>query len=122
MKVILISSGKGQVLSGKVDADLYIDCRGINNPHRDPEIGHLTGDDPKVHHWLLKHNFSYATSAMEMILTALNSAQTRNSFKASPDKPLTVCFFCLAGVHRSRGMKHVVGKLLRGSQVEVEIV
>ena len=122
MKIALISSGKNAVLSGQVPADLYIDCRGMVNPFRDPVIGGKTGDDPEVQAWIKEKNHFYVTAATDMIRIAEKTASTRNSFKAAPAKPLTVCFFCLAGVHRSRGMKNVVGANLKSMGFDVEIV
>lgn len=118
----LISAGKGAVLTGQIDADLFIDCRGMINPFRDPVIGHKTGDDIEVQQWIWRNNKPYVEACIAMIQTALQSAQSRNSFKANPGKPLTVCFFCMAGVHRSRGMKNVVGGWLKNSDEEVVIV
>jgi RNase adaptor protein for sRNA GlmZ degradation len=121
MNVRLISSGKHAVLSGQINADLYIDCRVVRNPHRDPEIGGLTGDSPKVQSWMAKENPEFLRSVVKLIELGLLTADTRNSFKGDSLKPFTVCFFCLAGVHRSRSAKHVAGNILkqRGHQVEV---
>jgi RNase adaptor protein for sRNA GlmZ degradation len=122
MKLRLISSGKSAVLSGQVNADLFIDCRGMVNPFRDPVLSGKTGDDPEVQNWILSYNKDYIEACRLQIIVALASASSRNSFKAC-DKPLTVCFFCLAGVHRSRGMKNVLGQVFRhilgGDKVEV---
>lgn len=122
MKIILASCGKSQAMSQ--EADLYIDCRGMINPFRDPELGHLTGDDPKVQEWIKDKNTAYVQACLVLIGTAIESAASRNSFKRSPGKPLKVVFFCLAGVHRSRGMKNVIGEELKMSvpPLEVEIV
>lgn len=124
MKIRLISSGKADVLGGKTAADLYIDCRGMVNPYRDPVLGGKSGDDPVVQEWVREHNSGYVGAAVEMIYTAYKTAASRNSFKRDPLKPLTVCFFCMAGVHRSRGMKNVVGSVLGemvGLKDQVEI-
>lgn len=121
MKVILVSAGKSSVLSGKVNADLYIDCRGMINPYRDPVLGGKTGDDVEVQEWVSKNNAAYVGACEEMIHTALKSAPSRGSFQRS-QKPLTVCFFCMAGVHRSRGMKNVVGKRLAADGFDVEVI
>lgn len=120
MLIRLISSGKSAVLGGQINADLYIDCRVIVNPHRDPVIGGYTGDTPELQSWLAKENPEFLRAAVKLIELGVKTAPSRNSFKAET-KPFTVCFFCLAGVHRSRGSKHVVGNILkqRGHQVEV---
>jgi RNase adaptor protein for sRNA GlmZ degradation len=120
--IVLKSAGKGQVLTGQLNADLYIDCRGMINPFRDPDLGHLTGDDPKVQDWIKQNNSAYVGACLDQILTAVQSSASRNSFKRAPEKPLTVCFFCMAGVHRSRGMKHVVGEILKASGVGEVVV
>lgn len=120
MKLVLMSAGKSAVLSGKVPADLYIDCRGMVNPFRDPVLGGKTGDDPEVQKWISEKNSPYVEGVLAMIETAIKSAPTRGSFQREA-KPLTVCFFCLAGVHRSRGMKNVIAKALKEGGEEVEV-
>ena len=50
----LMNCGKGQI--GTVGASLYLDCRIMWNPYRDPILGHLTGDDPEVQQWIEKEN------------------------------------------------------------------
>jgi RNase adaptor protein for sRNA GlmZ degradation len=123
MLIRLISAGKAAVLGGQINADLYLDCRVVWNPHRDATLGHLTGDTPEVQSWMAKENPEFLRAATKMVELGVQTSNTRNSFKASKDplRPFTVCFFCLAGVHRSRSAKHVVGNMLRqrGHQVEV---
>jgi RNase adapter protein RapZ len=120
MLVRLISSGKSAVLGGQINADLYIDCRVMVNPFRDPKLGGKTGDDPEVQSWIVKENHEFVRAVVKLIELGLTTAPSRNSFKQEA-KPFTVCFFCLAGVHRSRGTKNVLGNILkqRGHQVEV---
>jgi RNase adaptor protein for sRNA GlmZ degradation len=133
VKIILTSTGKSSVLRSAAgeasgppfNADLYIDCRGMVNPFRDPILGGLNGDAKPLQDWIRLKNAPYVDAAVKMIDTALASAPTRNSFRKHDggEKELLVCFFCLAGVHRSRGLKHVVADVLRGmygsSNVEV---
>lgn len=100
------SSGKSDVLGGKISADLYLDCRVIKNPFREPSLGGKTGDDPEVQDWLVK-NASQTIDAYEFLVRAgLGSWKTRNSGKSSD--VFKVHCFCLAGVHRSRGVKNVL--------------
>lgn len=116
----LISAGKPEVQGGKVSADLFLDCRIMWNPYRDPVLGKLTGDDPKVQDWIKQENKPVITAFLDLIDTGLKTRSTRNSGR-DPQKPFTVCFFCLAGVHRSRGMKHVIGSILRAGGEEVVV-
>lgn len=133
----LLSTGKSAVLSGQINADLYVDCRVIRNPHRDPAIGHLNGDDPKVQAWLVKENFAFLRAVLTLIKLGLETAPSRNSFReagngsalvleGSSGKPFTVAFFCLAGVHRSRGSKNVIASMLKSDEAlkgwEVEVI
>lgn len=120
MKLRLISSGKGAVLSGQVNADLYIDCRGIVNPFRDPTLAGHHGSSQVLKDWMRKNNSPYIGAAEDMIEVAIHTAGTRNSF-SDPNKPLTVCFFCLAGQHRSPAMKHVVAEDFKANNIEVEV-
>lgn len=108
-KVQLSSSGKSEV--GKMDCDLYIDCRGITNPFRDPVMGKLHGSDPQLIKWMEEQNPAYIEAALSMIDKAIETRPTRNSGK-DPEKPLRVRFFCLAGQHRSPAMKMAVLKRL----------
>ncbi len=117
-KLVLMSAGKSAVLSGAIAADLYIDCRVIWNPFRDPVLGGLTGDHAAVQHWLREKNGEFISSVKQIINLGLATRATRNSGKNSDS--FTVCFFCLAGVHRSRGMKNVIGQDFKGD-FEVEI-
>lgn len=116
----LISAGKTAVLSNSVSADLYLDCRVIWNPYRDPVLGGLTGDDPKMQEWIRDKNADMVAAYKTAILTGNQTRSSRNSGK-DPSKPFTVCFFCLAGVHRSRGMKNVIGQDLQAAGYEVEV-
>lgn len=118
MKIRLISSGKTAVLTGKVDADLFIDCRGIVNPFRNAEL--MRGGPEAIDNWMWKENRDYITAASLQIQTAFQTAHTRNSFK-DPNKPLTVCFFCLAGQHRSPAMKRALGASLKAEGFQVEV-
>jgi RNase adaptor protein for sRNA GlmZ degradation len=133
MLIRLISAGKSAVLGGQINADLYLDCRVVRNPFRDPVLGGKTGDDLEVQAWMVKENPEFLRAAVKLVELGKITAPSRNSFKERgngsallvPDstggKPFTVCFFCLAGIHRSRSAKHVVGNMLRqrGHQVEV---
>lgn len=125
MLIRLISSGKQSAIQAAalsaISADLYLDCRVMRNPFRDPTLGGLTGDDHQVQSWIVKENHEFVRACVKLIELGLETASSRNSFKRDTLKPFTVCFFCLAGVHRSRGSKHVVGNVLkqRGHQVEV---
>lgn len=115
MTIRLISSGKTGVLTGKVNADLYIDCRGIVNPFRDSKL--MAGGQDALNAWMWEKNAGYIEAAHEMVKTAYATAGTRNSF-SDPNKPLTVCFFCLAGQHRSPAMKRAVYGLLKGDGLD----
>lgn len=122
MKIVLKSAGKAGVLGGQVPADLYIDCRGMVNPYRDPVLGGLDGDSEVLQDWIRQHNKMYLEACFNQVRVAELTASSRNSFKSAPQKPLTVCFFCLAGVHRSRGMKNVVAAELKQAGYEVEVI
>lgn len=124
MVIRLLSAGKSAIcggIGGLIDADYYVDCRIVHNPFRDPQIGHLNGDASEVQTWMVKTNSEFLRAAVRNIELGVETSKSRNSFKRDPLKPFTVCFFCLAGVHRSRAAKNVVGNMLkqRGYQVEV---
>jgi RNase adaptor protein for sRNA GlmZ degradation len=116
----LISAGKSEVLNNKVQADLYLDCRVIWNPFRDPVLGGLNGDSPKLQEWLREKNDDIIQAYKRAVTLGEETRKFRNSGK-DPSKPFTVCFFCLAGVHRSRGMKNVIGQDLKAAGYEVTI-
>ena len=120
MKIILSSSGKSEVFSGKVSANLILDCRVMRNPFRDPVLGGLTGDDPKVQDWIRGQNKDLVGSFYQAIEQAAETLPTRGGHKEGD--PLKVHFFCLAGVHRSRGMKNVMGQVLKDKGYNVEVL
>jgi RNase adaptor protein for sRNA GlmZ degradation len=122
LPIRLVSTGKAAVLGGQINADLYVDCRVMRNPFRDPVLGGKTGDDPQVQAWILKENFQrFVRPVIRMIELGIETSDTRNSFKRDGSKPFTVAFFCLAGVHRSRGTKNVVGTILKQEHPEWEV-
>jgi RNase adaptor protein for sRNA GlmZ degradation len=116
----LVSCGKSQVTQG-MPASLYLDCRIIHNPYRDPILGGKTGDDPVVQDWLRTKNAHVVELFIRLIQQGLLTSGTRNSGRDA-SKPFTVCFFCLAGVHRSRGMKHVIAQELAKMEFDVEVI
>lgn len=117
--VRLISCGKGEIEQA-VHASLYLDCRIMWNPYRDPILGGKTGDSPEVQDWIARENSAVVSMFLSLIKQGLATRETRNSGR-DPSKPFIVACFCLAGVHRSRGMKHVLAKALRSEGIEVEV-
>lgn len=113
-----INCGKAGI--PQAGADLYLDCRVMWNPYRDPVLGHLTGDDPKMQEWIKTNNPTLIKAFTGIIQQGLATRGTRNSGK-DPSKPFVVCTFCLAGVHRSRGMKHVLAEVFKQAGCEVEV-
>jgi RNase adaptor protein for sRNA GlmZ degradation len=118
--LLLTSSGKGAVLSGVVSADLLIDCRGMVNPFRDPELGGLHGSSDKLQAWMKEKNSDYIEGTLKLIDTAIQTFHTRGG-GAGKEGPLKVHFFCLAGQHRSPALKHVVASYLKEDGYEVEV-
>lgn len=115
----LISCGKSQI-EKEVHASLYLDCRIIWNPYRDPVLGGKTGDDPVVQNWIKEKNGHVVDLFVALIKQGLDTRGTRNSGRDA-SKPFIVATFCLAGVHRSRGMKHVLAERLKKEGLEVEV-
>lgn len=109
MTLQLSSSGKNDVLNGKISADLYLDARVIKNPFREPSLNGKTGDDPEVQQWLFDNANATLAAWSDLIEAGLKSWKTRNSGRSSDT--FRVHFFCLAGVHRSRGSKNIIAQM-----------
>ena len=120
MKMIFSSSGKAVVFAGSVSANLLIDCRIIKNPFREASLAGKTGDDPEVQKWLMSNAPVTLEAMRSLIYEGLGSFKTRNSGKNA--KEFRVHFFCLAGVHRSRGCKNVLATYFRNRDFDVEVI
>ena len=99
-------------------ADLYIDCRGVANPmHTAGLCG--TGDEGEVQEWVRTYTdvFPY----YDIVREALTRLTTRRGEGKEFDKPFHIVTMCAHGIHRSRAMKHIIGKHLTGLGFKVEV-
>lgn len=92
-------------------ADLYLDCRGVAEPSGAGLSG--TGDNPDVQDWVnLNSNLS---PYFDMVIGGISRLSTRRGVGKEYEKPFTVVTMCAHGIHRSRAVKHILAKTLRGT-------
>ena len=90
-------------------ADLYLDCRGVANPMH--AIGlNGTGDDPGVQKWVEIH--CDMMGFHHTVYSALIRLTTRRGAGKEFEKPFNIVCMCAHGIHRSRSMKHILGRWL----------
>lgn len=95
MKVSVISFGYSNGIPR--DVDLVFDCRFIPNPHWDEQLRPLTGLDPAVAEFVLKHE---ETQRFINYLVALLEWQIP-AFAREGKSYLTIAIGCTGGKHRS---------------------
>lgn len=107
LPIILMSFGIKSGLDFPI-VDLYLDCRGCADPSREMSG---TGDDPNVQAWVEAHSFT--GTYRELIKDALLRLTTRRGAGKEFDNPFVILTMCAHGIHRSRAMKHILGRCLR---------
>ena len=119
LPIVLMSFG---VKSGQLfpPADLYLDCRGCADPSH---VMSGTGDDPEVQEWVWDRSANILQAYRGLIWESISRLTTRRGAGKEFDKPFVILTMCAHGIHRSRAMKHILGRWLRAdgfSQVEVK--
>ena len=115
LKIILKSYGlkSGQPLP---PADCYIDCRGVPDPSQAIGGSGLgfggNGDLPAVQTWIASH--IVLLPYREIVGDHLSKLSTRRGVGHEYDKPFIILTMCAHGIHRSRAMKHILARELRG--------
>jgi len=98
-------------------ADLVFDVRFLKNPHYDPDLRPLTGQDPSVCDYIksdkIYEQFWQKTS--DLILTLLPQ------YKKEGKAYLTIAFGCTGGRHRSVCSAEIMGKLLKKNNYQVNL-
>lgn len=99
-------------------ADLYLDCRCIENPFRISGLCNGSADgEQKLIAWMYANNLPIIEAMMDMIDSAVHTLPARRRDETNPwARPLTVCFFCAYGQHRSVTMKRIVAKELTDTE------
>jgi len=101
-----------------LDADMVFDVRFLPNPHFVPEFRKLTGQDPKVAHYVRKfpQTVEFLGKVTDLMLYLLpHYVQEGKSY-------LTVAFGCTGGQHRSVMMAEEMNKRLRKAGYQVKVV
>jgi UPF0042 nucleotide-binding protein len=101
-----------------VDADLVADCRFLPNPHWEPELRPLTGQDPDVAAFVLVH------PAAEPFLTAYAPALdiVLNGYAQENKRYATIALGCTGGKHRSVAMAEELARRIGAGGVSVRVV
>ena len=93
------------------------DCRGLPNPHFEPQLREQSGRDASVVAWLEQQttveHFSVAVHTLVM--------QTIQAYAQLGRNRLMVCFGCTGGRHRSVFLAEQLAKQLRQAQVPVQL-
>lgn len=101
-KIISFGFGSGE---RPPHADLVIDCRLIQNPHKLPLLRKLDGRDPGVRRYVQE-----SRGYWQVMRKAIEFAQ------ANPEA--TVAFGCLGGRHRSVALAEILRESLAASHPE----
>lgn len=101
-----------------VDADLVADCRFLPNPHWEPELRPLTGQDPDVAAFVL------GQPAAEPFLTAYAPALdiVLNGYAQENKRYATIALGCTGGKHRSVAMAEELARRIGAGGVSVRVV
>lgn len=120
-KLVLISAGIKKT-NPLPKADLYLDCRGIVNPHKIPAFQTQTGAAKSIQDWIMEQASPSVEHMTQLVLSALDAIPYRRLDELKPfDRPVVVCFFCAYGQHRSVAVKHIVGKRLADAGLDVKV-
>jgi UPF0042 nucleotide-binding protein len=101
-----------------VDADFVADCRFLPNPHWEPELRPLTGEDPAVAAFVLEQPQAvpFLESFEQSLRIALAGYRTENKRYA------TVALGCTGGKHRSVAMAAELAARIASDEVSVRVV
>lgn len=127
MKLQLISFGIKAIVEAVLPlpkADIYLDCRVIENPYHAKGIkASLGGDHPSLLAWTRAHNGNVIAQFLALINFGLSNIPNRR--RETPDPfaaPVVIAFFCAYGVHRSVAMKHLMAEELTKQGLDVEVL
>jgi len=98
------------------ETSYLFDARILPNPYHVPELKPLNGLDERVQTYVMDHPQSreILDAAEKLILTIL-------PFHEQQDRPLTVCFGCYGGHHRSVSIAERFYARLAGKGIGAEI-
>ena len=109
MRLTLVSFGFKHGMP--VDADLVFDCRFLPNPHWEPELRPLSGQDEAIQAYVLDRPAAkrFLADLEPMLLHLLPE------YEAEGKSYLTVAFGCTGGRHRSVAMVERMAAILAGA-------
>lgn len=99
------------------EADLVLDVRFLPNPHYDPELRPLTGNEPDVRDFVLDN--STASEFLDRIEGLLKFLMPR--YASEPKSYLTIAVGCTGGRHRSVAVAHQLAVFLRDLKYNVRL-
>ncbi len=100
-----------------VDADFVVDCRFLPNPHWDPELRPLTGQDESVAQFVLSQ------PAAEPFLDSL-AATLRvvlDGYRAENKRYATIALGCTGGKHRSVALSEELARRIAGDDISIKV-
>lgn len=99
------------------EADLVFDVRFLPNPHYDPDLRPLTGNEPDVREFVLSNEDAH--EFMDRIKGLLKFLLPR--YAAEPKSYLTIAVGCTGGRHRSIAVAHALMLFLRGLKYDARL-
>lgn len=108
LTIQLISSGWKKGTPPK--ADLYLDCRGIPNPHKVGELSGKGGADPAMLEWVRQKGALHIENFIHQITDAIPEVPNRRLGENWTARPFVVACMCAYGVHRSVAIKNILLK------------
>jgi UPF0042 nucleotide-binding protein len=100
-----------------VDADFVVDCRFLPNPHWDPELRPLTGQDESVAQFVLRQ--PDAEPFLESLVATLRVVL--NGYRAENKRYATIALGCTGGKHRSVALSEEVARRIAGDDISIKV-
>lgn len=101
-----------------VDADFVADCRFLPNPHWEPELRPLTGQDTAVAGFVLRQ--PGAGPFLDGFVSAL--AVVLDGYRAENKRYATIALGCTGGKHRSVALAEELADRIAGEHVSIKVV
>ena len=100
-----------------VDADFVVDCRFLPNPHWEPELRPLTGQDEAVAQFVLSQ------PDVEPFLGSLVGALrvVLGGYRAENKRYATIALGCTGGKHRSVALSEELARRIAGDDLSIKV-
>lgn len=99
------------------EADLVIDVRFLPNPHYDPQLRPMTGNDAPVRHFVMTSPDAQAYLEQQQALLALLLPR----YEREPKSYLTIAVGCTGGRHRSVAVANALAAFVESTERPVRV-